>query len=89
MTPNTSSSSADGTTEDSKQDQIGRLLTETFSARTYMTDWEYRWWNLKVILRHWRGIHTLIPNEEWWYEGETPRVKHKGMKCWRCEYWEP
>jgi hypothetical protein len=86
MTPNTSSSSADGTTEDSKPDRTGRPPIGMLSGRTSLGDWEFRWWSAKVKARHWIGIHTLVPTE---IEAGHPRVTYTVMKCWRCDYEEP
>lgn len=91
MTQPTSSSSAGGTTEDSKPGPIGRQHTGMTSAATSdrMTDWDFRVWSAKVALRHWLlGKHTLIPTEEWTYDDGVPHVEYIGMKCWRCEYSE-
>jgi hypothetical protein len=101
MTQNTSSSSADGTTEDSKPGPTGKPDTEMISAIIFeavgqhhhrdekMTDWQFRWWAFKVRLRHAVGIHTLVPTEEWFHEEGQPRMRYTGLRCWRCEYWEP
>ena len=59
------------------------------SGRTSLGDWEFRWWNFKTRARHWIGIHTLIPTEEWSYDGPEPRIVYVAMKCWRCDYAEP
>lgn len=68
-------------------DFMDRHMAEHQKQR--MSDWEYRWWNVKTILRHLIGVHTLIPIENWTYDEGRPRVTKAGMKCWRCEYREP
>ena len=55
----------------------------TLSVRDQLV---YGWWNLTVTIKHWFGIHTMIPEEEIDFIEEV--VQLKGMICWRCNHRE-
>lgn len=113
MTKHTSFSSANGTTEERRQDRTGRPPIEKSNAPTWtpeemrvaiddflarnasvgmerMSDWDYFWWDLKVTVRHWFGVHTLMASETWEMTPERRLyIAHTGWKCWKCDYREP
>ena len=41
-------------------------------------------WYAEATVKHWFGIHTMLPLEEWDFIEEV--VQMKGLICWKCGY---
>lgn len=41
-------------------------------------------WSFEATVKHWFGIHTMLPLEEWDFIEEV--VQMKGSICWKCDF---
>ena len=66
-----------------------RQLHEQLSShwhRSNMDHLAFAWWTMTATIKHWFGIHTMIPLEEWDFTEEV--VQLKGSVCWKCDFRE-
>jgi hypothetical protein len=61
-----------------------RLLAQLSAHRSSTERLLFTWWSIEATVKHWFGIHTMLPLEEWDFVEEV--VQLRGMVCWKCDF---